>query len=140
VVQFGLGVYNPLRYIPTRQMRAAGDSLVARIAAVPGPVLVMMHPYYALLAGKETSTQIATMWYVRDRGALPVPADFEQRIETHYYSAIITDQSDFEIDPALHGLVNSYYVQAGAFDATQAPATMVGVVVRPQLLLRPRQK
>src|SRR5579859_7486615 len=109
VAQFGLGVYNPLRYMPTRQMRQAGDSLVARIAAAPGPVLVMMHPYYALLAGKEPSTQIATLWYVRDRGVLPVPADMEQRIETHYYAAIITDQSDFEVEPAMHGLLTSYY-------------------------------
>jgi hypothetical protein len=138
VVQFGLGVYNPLRYIPTAAMRQAGDNLVARIAAVPGPVLVMMHPYYALLAGKEPSTQIATLWYVRDRGALPVPADFEQRIETHYYAAIITDQSDFEVEPAMHGLLTSYYVQAAALDPSQAPATLVGVVVRPQLLYQPR--
>ena len=118
-------------------MRQAGDSLVARIAAVPGPVLVMMHPYYALLAGKAPSTQIATLWYVRDRGALPVPADFERRIETHYYAAIITDQSDFEVEPALHGLLTSYYVQAAALDPNQAPATLVGVVVRPQLLYQP---
>jgi 4-amino-4-deoxy-L-arabinose transferase-like glycosyltransferase len=138
VVQFGLGVYNPLRYIPTREMRQAGDNLVARIAAVPGPVLVMMHPYYALLAGKAPSTQIATLWYVRDRGALPVPADFARRIETHYYAAIITDQSDFEVEPALHGLLTSYYVQAAALDPNQAPATLVGVVVRPQLLYQPR--
>jgi hypothetical protein len=138
VLQFGLGVYNPVRYMPTAQMRQAGDSLIQRIAAVPGPVLVMMHPYYALLAGKEPSTQIATLWYVRDRGALPVPRDFVSRIETHYYAAIITDQSDFEIEPAMHDLLTSYYVQAAAFDPSQAPPTMVGVIVRPQLLYIPR--
>ncbi len=140
LLQFGLGMYNPLRYMPTRAMRQAGDDLVARIAAEPGPVLVMMHPYYALLAGKEPSTQIATLWYVRDRGVLPVPADFEARIETHYYSAIITDQSDFEVEPAVHGLLTSYYVQAFAFEPGQAPATMVGVVVRPELIYRPRPR
>ena len=138
VLQFGLGVYNPLRYMPTAQMRQAGDNLVRRIAAVPGPVLVMMHPYYALLAGKEPSTQIATLWYVRDRGALPIPADFEARLETHYYAAIITDQSDFEIEPAMQNLLSSNYAQSAALDATQAPATLVGVVVRPQLLYLPR--
>jgi 4-amino-4-deoxy-L-arabinose transferase-like glycosyltransferase len=140
VLQFGLGIYNPLRYMPTAQMRRAGDSLVARIAAVPGPVLVMMHPYYALLAGKEPSTQIATLWYVRDRGALPMPSDFENRIETHYYAAIITDQSDFEFEPAMHGLLNSYYVQAAALGPTEAPPTLVGVVVVPELIYRPRPK
>jgi len=138
LAQFGLGVYNPLRYMPTARMSSAGDSLVARIAAVPGPVLVMMHPYYALLAGKETSTQIATLWYVRDRGEEPVPPDMEARIETHYYAAIITDQSDFEFEPDLHGLLNSYYVQAAALGPADAPPTLVGVVVVPELVYRPR--
>jgi hypothetical protein len=126
--------------MPTRAMRQAGDDLVARIAAEPGPVLVTMHPFYALLAGKEPSTQAATMWYVRDRGALPVPADFEARIETHYYAAIISDQSDFETDPALNELLTRYYAPAETLDATQAPATMVGVVVRPQVVYRPKPK
>ena len=138
VVQFGLGVYNPPRYMPTPAMRAAGDSLVARIAAVPGPVLVLMHPYYALLAGKAPATQIATLWYVRDRGALPLPADFVSRLDTHAYAEIISDQSDFEVEPALQELLARTYVPAQTLDASQAPATMVGVVVRPQVVYVPR--
>ena len=67
-----------------------------------------------------------------------VGIDFERLIETHYYAAIITDQSDFEVEPALHGLLTSYYVQAETFSVSQAPATTVGVVVRPQLLYTPR--
>ena len=119
-------------------MRAAGDRLVARIAAVPGPVLVLMHPYYALLAGKAPATQIATLWYVRDRGALPLPADFVSRLDTHAYAEIISDQSDFEVDPALQELLARTYVPAQTLDASQAPATMVGVVVRPQVVYVPR--
>lgn len=138
VLQFGLGVYNPLRYMPTTSMRQAGDSLIGRIAAVPGPVLVMMHPYYAQLAGKPTSTQIATLWYVRDRGALPLPSDFVARIENHYYAAIISDESTFETEPDIYGLIDSYYVQAATLGPNEAPATTTGVVVRPQLIYRPR--
>lgn len=84
LLQFVLGVYNPFRYIPTAAMRASGDHFIQRIAAINGNVLVMMHPYYALLAGKEPATQIATLWYVRERGALPLPDDFARRLESHY--------------------------------------------------------
>jgi hypothetical protein len=140
VAQFALGVYNPPRYMPTATMRAAGDRLVTVIAAEPGPVLVMMHPYYALLAGKGPSTQIATLWYVRDRGALPLPRDFEQRIETRYYAAIVSDQSSFETEPALNGLISTYYEPATALGSAEAPATLSGVVVQPQVILVPRAK
>ena len=138
VLQFGLGVYNPPRYIPTAAMSQAGDALVQRIAAVPGPVLVMMHPYYALLAGKAPSTQIATLWYVRDRGALPVPEDVASRFENHYYAAIISDESTFETEPGLQALLDRYYVQAATLGPNDAPATMTGVVVRPQVVYTPR--
>jgi hypothetical protein len=138
LVQFGLGVYNPARYIPTAAMRQSGDRLIQRIAAIPGPVLVMMHPFYAQLAGKAPSTQIATLWYVRERGALPLPLDFVGRFQSHYYAAIISDQGPFETEPDLQGLLNSYYVQAAALGPNDAPPTMTGVVVRPQLVYAPR--
>ena len=138
LVQFGAGVYDPPRYIPTGLMRQAGDRLIQRIAAVPGPVLVMMHPYYAQLAGKQTSTQIATLWYVRDRGALPLPQDFVSRIQGRYYSAIISDESVFETEPALRELIMTYYASAETLDDAEAPSTTTGVTVRPQLVYRPR--
>ena len=138
VLQFGLGVYNPARYIPNRAMSQAGDALIQRIAAAPGPVLVMMHPYYAQLAGKTPATQIATLWYVRDRGALPLPVDFVSRINSHFYTEIIADQSVFETEPDLQALINANYEQAATLDPSQAPATTTGVVVRPQVVYRPR--
>jgi hypothetical protein len=138
LAQFALGVYNPPRYIPTAEMRAAGDRLIQRIAAEPGPVLVMMHPYYALLAGQTPATQIATLWYVRHRGEQPLPDDFVSRLSSRYYTAIISDESVFETDPAVHLLLLENYSPAETLDTNQAPATNTGVVVRPQLVYRPR--
>ena len=137
--QFALGAYLPAVHIPTAAMRRSGDELIHQIASVDGPVLVMMHPYYAMLAGKEPSTQIATLWYVRHRGELPLPPDFVDRIKTQYYSEIISDGSSFETDTALQTLLTTYYVPAQSLRYDQAPPTNTGVVVRPSLVYLPRQ-
>jgi hypothetical protein len=138
VFQFGLGVYNPARYIPSPAMTAAGGRLIARIAATPGPVLVMMHPYYALLAGKEPATQIAALWYVRGRGAQPLPADLVARLQSQHYAEIISDESEFETDPALYELLLAHYEPVETLDHSLAPPAPVGVHVRPQVVYRPR--
>jgi hypothetical protein len=138
LLQFALGAYSPLPYIlPNSAMRESGDRLIQRIASFNGPVLVMMHPYYTLLAGKEPSTQIATLWYVRDRGALPLTNDFVERIKSKYYSAIISDESFFEIQPDLHALITTYYFPAQTLGISQAPFTNTGVVVRPSVIYLP---
>ncbi len=136
--QFALGVYNPLRYIPTPAMSASGDHLIERIAAENGEVLVLMHPYYAWLAGKEPSAQIAALWHARARGTLPLPADFSARLESHYYTAIISDNSLFETEPELQQLLDSYYVPAKVLGPAEAPPTLTGMAVRPEVVYRPR--
>jgi len=138
VLQLVLGAYNPLRYIPTLQMQTSGDRLVAQVTAMEGQVLVMMHPFYTLLAGKLPSTQIATLWYVRRRGAEPLPNDFVTRIETSYYTAIISDESSFETEPDLVALIDRYYERDQVLGEEDAPATNTGVVVRPTVVYRPR--
>jgi hypothetical protein len=120
-------------------MRKSGDRLLQQIVSVEGPVLVMMHPYYTLLAGKEPSSQIATLWYVRHRGELPLPNDFVGRIQSHYYSAIISDESFFETQPDLQQLITTYYLPTKTLGSGQAPPTITGVVVRPKLMYLPKQ-
>jgi hypothetical protein len=140
LAQFALGKYSPLPYIlPTTAMRQSGDRLIQRIASFNGPVFVMMHPYYNLLAGKEPSTQIATLWYVRYRGALPLTNDIVNRIRNKYYSAIISDESFFETQPDLQALITTYYFPAQTLDISQAPFTNTGVVVRPSIVYLPDQ-
>ena len=138
LIQFVLCRYSPPRYIPGRAMRESGDLLIERIASFPGRVFVMMHPYYTILAGKEPSTQIATLWYVRERGALPLPDDFVNRIESHYYSAIISDESFFETQPDLHELITTYYIRTETLNLSNAPPTITGVVVRPKVIYLPK--
>ncbi len=140
VIQFALGAYNPVRYIPTPAMRESGDRLVKRIAATNGEVLVMMHPYYAVLAGKQPSAQIAALWYGRARGNTPLPDDFVKRIQNHYYSTIISDESLFEIEDAeLQNLLSAYYVKTLTIDESESPPAPVGMLVRPMAIYEPKK-
>jgi 4-amino-4-deoxy-L-arabinose transferase-like glycosyltransferase len=139
LAQFALGVYNPLRFIPTAGMRAAGDRLVARVAAIDGPVYVMMHPYYALLAGKQAAAQIAVVWHARERGQQPLPEDLVRRIEDQYYAAIVYDDTLFERDPPLAALLEANYVRSQALSTADAPSTLTGMFAQPTEILVPRR-
>jgi hypothetical protein len=139
LMQFALGRYSPQQHIPSSFMKQSGDRLVQTIAASKGPILVMMHPYYTVLAGKEPSTQIATLWYVRHRGELPLPDDFVNRLKSHYYSVIISDESSFETQPDLQQLITEYYIQAEMLSLSEAPTTLTGVIVHPKVIYRPEQ-
>ena len=83
--------------------------------------------------------QIATLWYVRRRGELPLPDDFVNRIQNHYYSVIISDESSFETQPDLQKLINTYYVQAEILNLSEAPTTMTGVIVHPKVTYHPKR-
>jgi hypothetical protein len=139
IIQFALGVYNPLRYIPTPEMQQSGDRLVARIAAIDGEVLVMMHPYYALLAGKTPSAQIAMLWRAHARGGLPLPEDFTERIRDGYYSAIISDETLFETDPAIRELLAAYYAPTAILETSESPPAITGMFARPQVIYIPKE-
>jgi len=141
LLQFALGAYNPLQYIPTQAMRSSGNQFIETIAATKGEVLVLMHPYYAVLADKPPSAQIAAMWHARQRGSLPLPPDFTARLKQQHYSLIISDATIFETDPELQTLLNKYY-RVSEFTNLRiydniAPATNTGMVVQPQIIYRP---
>jgi len=129
----------PVGFIPTSSMKNAGDHLIQHIASIQGPVLILMHPYYAWLAGKEPAVDIQMLWHSRRRGEEQLPDDFVNRIQTHYYSAIISDESTFEIQPDVHKLITTYYVQTETLNSNGAPPTITGVVVRPKVIYRPKQ-
>jgi hypothetical protein len=54
--QLLLAHWSPAPLVPNRADRAAGDALIARLAAIPGDVFIPSHPWYAHLAGKPTFT------------------------------------------------------------------------------------
>jgi dolichyl-phosphate-mannose-protein mannosyltransferase len=142
IIQFVLTAWipkNPIGFIPTSSMKSAGDQLIQRLASTQGPVLVMMHPYYALLAGKETAVDIQMLWHARLRGEEPLPDDFVSKIQNHYYSTIVSDESTFETQADIHQLITTYYLEATVLTPSQAPLTNTGVVVRPKIIYVPKQ-
>jgi hypothetical protein len=50
-----------LDVVPSANDRTAGDSFVARLRSLPGPVLVPSHPYYLRLAGLPTHASAIAM-------------------------------------------------------------------------------
>jgi hypothetical protein len=142
ILQFGLTSLVPkysLGFVPTSSMKHEGDRLIQQIAMLHGPVLVLMHPYYALLAGKEPGVDIQMLWHARLRGEEPLPGDFVKKIQNHYYSAIVSDESSFETESELYRLIAAYYKQAEALNSNEAPPTMTGVIVRPKLIYLPKE-
>jgi hypothetical protein len=56
-VQLALLAYPVDAQLPTRTDRLAGTQLMARLRALPGPTLVLNHPWYGTLAGKGSFAQ-----------------------------------------------------------------------------------
>lgn len=149
VLQFGLTVVNPVylalgyrqagQLWPDAANRSSGERLVTRISAFPGDVWVMMHPFYAVLAGKPVVVQVQPLWHARWRGQEPLPADLVQRIVERQFAAIISDESQyFETEPALQQLIETYYVRSEHMDQSEAPTTFSGMIVRPKTIYVPR--
>jgi hypothetical protein len=102
LAQLALLWYPPWRYVPTAADRAAGATLVEKIAAVPGPVLVPYHPHLGRLAGKETYAPEMALHDVmrgRDRRAADaLAADVRRRLAAREFAAVIVDQDWWRAD------------------------------------------
>ncbi|MBI5787782.1 MAG: glycosyltransferase family 39 protein [Candidatus Schekmanbacteria bacterium] len=88
--QFGLFAYKPFHQAPNAQDKTAGEILLKRIAAFPGPVLVASHPYYSIMAGKEMTMHDMALYDAMLISDLP--PDLADNIRSRRYSAIILDQ------------------------------------------------
>jgi hypothetical protein len=141
--QFGLTIFNPIvgkpaQYRPTDAMEASGDRLVQMLAQFDGEVFVLMHPSYALKAGKEPAVHIQSLWHARHRGRDPLPADFIGRIASQQYGLVISDDSDFfEKDPSLQNLLQAYYREARRLATKESPPTLSGPIIRPLIVYEP---
>ena len=84
------------------RIRAAGAALVAKLAAVPGPVLVPDHPHLARLAGKATHAHemaLADVMRGGDRRAIDaLAADVRRRLAAREFAAVVVDQDWWRAD------------------------------------------
>ena len=145
LVQFGLVTFPlnaglPQQFMPTGEMKAAGDALVAQVAAEPGEVWLLMHPSVAVRAGKRPYAHLQSLWHARNRGAEPLPDDLVALIEQQQFAQIISDESDFfETEPAFLELLLTYYAAAETVPPEQSPPTLNEPVIRPLTIYLPRE-
>ncbi len=60
--QIGLAAWQPGRFLPTPEDRAAGDALVERVRAIEGEVLSPYAPWIPVLAGKRPYWHLIALW------------------------------------------------------------------------------
>jgi hypothetical protein len=96
LVQLALLWFPPWKQIPTAADRAAGDALVAKLAAVADPILVPYHPHLARLAGKATYAHEMALHDVLRGGnreaADALAAEIRRRLWAREFAAVIVDQ------------------------------------------------
>ncbi len=105
LAQLALLWFPAWRQVPTAADRAAGAALVARLAAIPGPLLIPCHPELARLAGKATyAQQMALVDVMRGqprRVADALAADIQRRLRARELAAVVLDVDQDWLQPEL---------------------------------------
>src|SRR5262249_25556119 len=100
--------YDPRRYIPTARDRALGDTLLAKLRAVDGEVLIPFHPFYAHLAGKHACLHrmgVLDIW----RAGMGAPRGLADALAHQRYAVGVMDdkiEGNWQLWP---GLLANYH-------------------------------
>ena len=137
LLQLGLLAYDPRPLVPTARDRAAGEALVARIAALPGDVFIPNHGYLARRAGKRAFAHTLAIdnLLVEDRGPARQRLErlFLQGFAEHRYGAVILDSDGRYAEFARH----FYGEGVPLFDEdSEVFLPVSGGRIRPQTLYR----
>ena len=102
---FYRSAYRPERQLPTANGRSNTEWLIAKIAAVQGPVCVTSHGYLAWLAGKDFcahNTQVSDLVTGSSQARADILlANARQKIMSGYYAAIVLDREKDLLDLGL---------------------------------------
>jgi hypothetical protein len=97
LVQLGLLVTLPDHGTPYRSVRSAGAQLMTRLRALPGPVLVLSHPWYGTLAGKGSFAQsdaiVEVLRSADDRGSTYLQRDLRDALDHYRIQAVVLDHA-----------------------------------------------
>jgi hypothetical protein len=95
LLQLALLVYPIGAQIPTAADHTAGAQLIARLRTLPGPVIVLRHPWYATIAGKGTFAQEEAIGDVlrssSSRGSRPLGASLTTALNHYHVQAVVLD-------------------------------------------------
>jgi 4-amino-4-deoxy-L-arabinose transferase-like glycosyltransferase len=130
--------YDPRSHLPTAADRAAGDRLVARLAAIDGDIFVPHHGYLARLAGKRDFAHTLAMdnVYLDDRGPARQALEAEMRaaLAERRFAAVLLE-SDGRYGVAI---LNSYEAREPLFESADVFWPVTGGRLRPEALCLPK--
>lgn len=116
LLQLGKLTYPIGAQIPNAADRAAGAQLMARLRGLPGPTVVLDHPWYATLAGKGQFAQEEAIDDVlrsrARRGSRVLLASLHRALNADHIQAVVLDNPD---DVGLFGteLTRDFRLQPG---------------------------
>jgi hypothetical protein len=97
LVQLGQLLTMPDHALPHRSARPAGQQLIERLRALPGPVLVLSHPWYGTIAGKGSFAQSdAIIEVLRSddaRGATYLRRALRNALDRYRIRAVVLDHA-----------------------------------------------
>ena len=95
LVQFAQLLAIPNHALPHRSVRTAGAELMTRLRLLPGPVLVLAHPWYATLAGKGSFAQSDAIFEVLrsndPRGSTYMRHELANSLDRYRIQAVVLD-------------------------------------------------
>jgi hypothetical protein len=98
LAQVAAGVYNPGDYVPAKELQASTAAVVNDVRSLPGNVLVLQHPYYAMLAGKPYGADLVSIRDAMRPAHSPIHAELQTQIDqmlsTHHYWSILFEDPE----------------------------------------------
>jgi hypothetical protein len=98
LVQVAAGVYNPGDYVPARELQASTAAVVNDVRSLPGNVLVLQHPYYAMLAGKPYGADLVSIRDAMRPAHSPIRGELKSQIDQvlagHQYGSIVFEDPE----------------------------------------------
>ena len=132
--------YNPSDQIPTPENYRAGEQFVQYISQIPGEVYVLYHPYYAVIAGKQSFAHESAMSDILhgetpNRGKAILIQSITNAVRNRQFTAIILDGIDPGDFP--FRLKEYYSPQPELIPPQSAPMPLTGWQISPQTVYLP---
>ncbi|MCP4808150.1 MAG: hypothetical protein GY913_31160 [Proteobacteria bacterium] len=125
--------WDPAKTMPTAEDAEAGQVVIDRIAEIEGPVFAPHFPWYPVLAGKEPSVPLISLWDIDHKGGpyKPQARSVRKALAEQRWAAVITPDKKLR-----HGL-EEYYESSERFSG-RAMLTRTGYRVKPTTIWVPK--
>ncbi len=140
-IQLVLLAYAPKKWLPEPGSAARGMELLSELRSAPGPVLVLRHPVYAWMAGKEPALHFGNFWAYNLTSPSYGAGDLAEKIRARYFSLVVIDDYDYGFFGERTVPVRKHYaVKRRIGYATDREFNMLsGYLTRPTDILVPKE-